>query len=75
MDSVLAIDINTGPVNWVRQVPSFDTKRNSPAVATPGADFGMAPTFIPADSGASTPCGRDIIVVGQKNGSLFAPGC
>lgn len=37
---------------------------------SPDADFGIAPSFIPGSE--HTPSGKDIIVVGQKNGNLYA---
>ena len=76
-ESVLAIDLHSGHVNWVRRLRSLDAWTgacNSPTLKpslcpeTPGpdADFGMAPTFIPG-GGAS---GTDVLAIGQKNGNL-----
>lgn len=41
-----------------------------PGVFGEDADFGMAPTFIAG--GPNTPSGKDTVVVGQKNGRLYA---
>lgn len=83
-ESVLAIDIPSGHVNWVDQLSPLDawtlacgnaaTSRNfANCPETPGidADFGMAPTFVPS-SLATTPNNSDVVVVGQKNGNLYA---
>ena len=83
-ESVLAIDINLGVVNWVHQLPALDAwtvacgiagilpKNPASCPETPGpdADFGMAPTFVPGSP--STPYGKDTVVLGQKNGILHA---
>jgi len=84
-ESVLAIDIEQGIINWVNQLspldawtvacglPAYDIPPN-PAICSyepgPDADFGMAPTFVPG--GAGTPHGKDTVVIGQKNGILHA---
>jgi outer membrane protein assembly factor BamB len=82
-ESVLAIDIKLGLVNWIHQLPALDayngacgsaTRPKNPAQCpqTPGldADFGMAPTFVPGSP--SSPHGKDVVVLGQKNGILHA---
>jgi outer membrane protein assembly factor BamB len=84
-ESVLALDLATGRVNWVRQlskldawnfgcqpgvVPGGGNPYNCPSQPGPDEDFGMAPTFVPGSQ--YTPDGLDIIVVGQKNGNLYA---
>ena len=83
-ESVLALDIETGLINWVHQLSPLDAyntacsptassssaKQNCPFYPGPDADFGMAPTFISGSS--NTPHGKDTIVVGQKNGNLYA---
>lgn len=84
-DSLLAIDIATGFVNWVRQVEPLDawtiacglpgspqTSPNCPQIPGPDADFGIAPKFVRAGQKTQTPNGEDIIVAGQKNGNLYA---
>ncbi|KAF1979078.1 Quino protein alcohol dehydrogenase-like protein [Bimuria novae-zelandiae CBS 107.79] len=76
-DSILAINIDNGEVNWVQQRPGVDLFQagcgypnklpQNPAVCPgiPGtnSDFGMAPTYVPS---------RDAIIVGRKNGDLHA---
>jgi len=84
-EAVLAFDIQTGLVNWVRQLTPLDAwqlacgtiggavPRNStlcPFNPGPDADFGTAPTFVPGST--STPYGKDTVVIGQKNGELHA---
>jgi len=90
-ETVLALDIATGFVNWERQLSPLDAwtaacgfggsiqKPNTsllpqlcPYRPGPDADFGMAPTFIPAS--AYTPHEMDTLVIGQKNGNLYALG-
>ena len=81
-ESVVAIDIESGLVNWVNQLSPLDAyntacgssvtgsaKQNCPYTPGPDADFGMAPTFVPGSAG--TPYGKDTVVVGQKNGNLY----
>ncbi|RFU31601.1 hypothetical protein B7463_g4730, partial [Scytalidium lignicola] len=84
-ESVIAVDIDLGIVNWVHQLPTLDawtvacgfqggsgkeSFANCPEMVGPDADFGMAPAFIPGS--ANTPYGKDTIVIGQKNGDLYA---
>jgi outer membrane protein assembly factor BamB len=83
-ESVVALDIRTGHINWVRHLAALDAwtvaclpgaipgnkKKNCPAAPGPDADFGMAPSFV--SGSANTPGGRDTLVVGQKNGNLYA---
>ena len=88
-ESVIAFDLTTGLVNWVRHLSPLDswitacgtsgsfqypnqTRDVSLCPEKPGvdADIGMMPTFIPGST--HTPYGRDTLVVGQKNGNLFA---
>jgi outer membrane protein assembly factor BamB len=80
MESVLALDTNTGNVNWIQRVSPLDAftmacydPNPSPlcSVVSPAADadFSIAPTFVPASlSGTSA----DMVVVGQKSGNLYA---
>ncbi|KAH8888072.1 Quino protein alcohol dehydrogenase-like protein [Thozetella sp. PMI_491] len=79
-DSVLAIDIDNGHVNWVQQRPGVDIftaacgypnfgEQNTtlcPGIPGPDSDFGMAPVYVPKGG-----CG-DKVVVGRKNGDLYA---
>jgi outer membrane protein assembly factor BamB len=79
-DSVLAIDIDSGHVNWVQQWPELDIwtatcglppflPQNTtlcPAIPGPNSDFGMAPVYVPGNNGA------DKLVAGRKNGDLYS---
>jgi hypothetical protein len=78
-EAVLAIDLYSGRVNWVRHLGALDAWNGACfqnpvntelCPGTPGvdADFGMAPAFVP---GAGKD-GRDVLVVGQKNGNLYS---
>jgi outer membrane protein assembly factor BamB len=90
-ESVLALDLETGRVNWVQQLGPLDAWNLAcdpglldglPGLPVPGAedqcpvptgmdsDFGMAPTFVLGSK--NTPDGLDIVVIGQKNGNLYA---
>jgi outer membrane protein assembly factor BamB len=79
-NSILAISITSGLVSWVRQIPALDAwtvacnsvagSPNCPQTPGPDADFGMAPSFVPGSP--RTPHGKDVLVVGQKNGILYA---
>lgn len=79
-ESVLAIDIELGVINWVHQLPALDAWNGACGSTTPGkncpqtpgadADFGMAPTFVPGSK--FSPFGKDAVVLGQKNGILHA---
>ncbi|KAF2098353.1 Quino protein alcohol dehydrogenase-like protein [Rhizodiscina lignyota] len=83
-EAVLAIDIDTGFVNWVRQLSPLDSwtvacgitgllPQNHdvcPEEPGPDADFGMAPVFVPGSK--NTPQEQDTLIVGQKNGNLYA---
>jgi polyvinyl alcohol dehydrogenase (cytochrome) len=83
-ESVLAVDIPSGKVNWRKSISSLDgwvmvcgyagaaTTKSPLCPGRPGpdADFGMAPTFVPAALGAGT-TGIDSVVVGQKNGYIY----
>ena len=86
-ETVLALDLDTGRINWIRQLGVLDAW-NAACVSgllgppipgssgacppTPGldADFGMAPTFVLGSE--HTPYELDLVVVGQKNGNLYA---
>lgn len=80
-EAVLAIDITSGNINWVRRLGALDgwvmacdmTPRPDICPTTPGpdADFAMAPTFVPAALGSGT-TGVDAVVIGQKNGNLYS---
>ncbi|KAF4926891.1 Polyvinylalcohol dehydrogenase [Colletotrichum viniferum] len=79
-ESVLALDLVTGSIKWVRQLSVLDAWNLACVLNPRGAecspvvgldsDFGMGPTLVPG-AGAKTPNGKDLIVIGQKNGNLF----
>ena len=82
-ESVVAFDAATGRINWAHELSPLDAWNlacfstlnnplNCPPSPGPDADFGMAPSFVPASE--STPFGEDTLVVGQKNGILYAIG-
>ncbi|KAK3688055.1 quinon protein alcohol dehydrogenase-like superfamily [Podospora appendiculata] len=82
-ESVFAVDMYTGKVNWVRRLNRLDawtlvcgtpTLPINPALCpqtAPGTDFdfGMAPTFVPG--GKFTSRGKDMLAIGQKSGVLY----
>ncbi|KAH8812383.1 quinon protein alcohol dehydrogenase-like superfamily [Xylogone sp. PMI_703] len=83
-ESVIAIDIDLGIINWVYQLPALDSwvvacgipgspsktkPSNCPERPGPDVDFGMAPVFVPGSE--NTPYGKDTIVIGQKSGALY----
>jgi outer membrane protein assembly factor BamB len=84
-EAVVALDMETGHINWVRRLSALDAwtvaclpgaaapgnKKNCPPAPGPDADFGMAPAYV-LGSSAKTPGGKDTLVVGQKNGNLYA---
>lgn len=84
-ETVMALDIKTGKINWDHQISPLDAwtvacipgaglssnNANCPPAPGPDADFGMSPAYVPASS-ASTPGGQDVVVLGQKNGNLYA---
>ncbi|KAK6430740.1 hypothetical protein LTR95_013102 [Oleoguttula sp. CCFEE 5521] len=84
-ESVIAFDIPTGRVNWNQRLSALDAwtlaclaplyglppQPTCPPNPGPDADFGMAPSFI-SSHGHNTPHNMDIVVVGQKNGFLYA---
>ena len=81
-EAVLALDVTTGHINWAHELSPVDAwnvacisvpsnnPSNCPPSPGPDADFGMAPSFVPASR--YTPFGEDTLVVGQKNGNLYA---
>jgi outer membrane protein assembly factor BamB len=84
-ESVIAIDIPTGKVNWRKSISPLDgwvmvcgyaganvsSSPLCPERPGPDADFGMAPTFVPAALGDGT-TGVDSVVIGEKNGNLIS---
>ena len=75
-DSIIAIELATGKVRWVRQTFSHDAWNascgnigngfNCPAEDGPDFDFGAPPIL------ARLANGRDVILAGQKSGMVFA---
>jgi polyvinyl alcohol dehydrogenase (cytochrome) len=72
-DAVVALDLNTGAIRWMRQVTPGDVylsncragNPNCPETNGPDFDFGSPPVLARAD-------GRDILVIAQKSGIAFA---
>jgi len=86
-EAVVAIDMTTGNVNWVRRLGVLDVYTVGcrldppnpdlcPGGPGPDADFGMAPTFVPGYTrdlkGGKKKKFEDRVVIGQKNGILFS---
>ncbi|KAK1752602.1 Quino protein alcohol dehydrogenase-like protein [Echria macrotheca] len=83
-ESVIALDLDLGIINWVHQLPALDAftaacgypglfpqnKTACPEIPGLDYDFGMAPAFVPGST--ATPYGKDIVVVGQKSGIIYA---
>ncbi|MDH3641107.1 MAG: PQQ-binding-like beta-propeller repeat protein [Gammaproteobacteria bacterium] len=75
-DSIFAVDMQTGAVNWVFQGTEGDAWNsacsriekgpNCPEEDGPDVDFGAGATL------ATTSSGRDLVVAGQKSGNVFA---
>lgn len=70
-DAIVAFDLDSGAVKWVKQMTADDVfgcragAANCGAKAGPDADFGTPPML--AELGG----GGDILVVGQKNGMTY----
>lgn len=75
-DAIIAIEIETGKVAWSFQGTESDAftmactsprnRQNCPAPPGPDLDFGMAPILVTRKDG------KDILVVGQKSGMVWA---
>ena len=73
-NAVIALDLATGAVRWVRQVTPGDVylsncragNPNCPEANGPDLDFGSPPML------ARTTANRDVIVIGQKSGIGYA---
>ncbi|MBL6804659.1 MAG: PQQ-binding-like beta-propeller repeat protein [Pseudomonadales bacterium] len=73
-DAVIAIDLHSGERRWVQQVTTNDAWNgacstggfNCPEEKGPDFDFGAAALLIESKSG------RDLLVVGQKSGMVYA---
>jgi polyvinyl alcohol dehydrogenase (cytochrome) len=72
-DALMALDISTGKIRWVRQVTSGDAYNsacgnnsgNCPTENGPDYDFGSSAILVNAN-------GRDLVVAGQKSGVVTA---
>jgi len=81
-EAIIAFDLTTGLINWVMYLSPLDAWNvacekagalnpgSCPPDSGPDADFGTAPTFVPGS--AHTPHGKDTVIIGQKNGNLYA---
>jgi polyvinyl alcohol dehydrogenase (cytochrome) len=73
-NAVVALDLQSGTVRWVRQVTAGDVyvsncrpgNPNCPDVPGPDVDFGSPPML------TRTSAGRELIVIGQKSGLGYA---
>lgn len=75
-DAVVALDLETGELAWSFQATSDDAfnmactqlrfRENCPDPVGPDLDFGMAPMLV------ARPDGREILVAGQKSGTVWA---
>ena len=75
-DAIIAIEMETGEIAWSFQgtesdaftmaCTGFRNRQNCPAPPGPDLDFGMAPILVTREDG------RDILVVGQKSGMVWA---
>src|SRR5688572_7763954 len=72
-DAVVALDLDSGAIRWMRQVTPGDVylsncragNPNCPETNGPDFDFGSPPVLARTD-------GRDVLVIGQKSGIAFA---
>lgn len=76
-DAILALDLDTGAINWVFQATPKDAfnmacgrwgdgDANCPDEKGPDFDFGGSPVIV------TTPKGKDLILAGQKSGDVWA---
>jgi polyvinyl alcohol dehydrogenase (cytochrome) len=71
-DAIIALDLKTGAVKWLKQLTANDVFGCRPGTANCGAragpdfDFGTPPMFTTLSDN------RDVIVVGQKSGMAYA---
>jgi polyvinyl alcohol dehydrogenase (cytochrome) len=75
-DSIIALELTTGQIRWVRQMITGDAWNascglrsnniNCPKEDGPDLDFGASPILVKAAGG------RDIILAGQKSGMIYA---
>ncbi len=72
-DAIVALDMRTGAVRWVRQTVAGDawngacgrTEANCPEEDGPDFDFGAPPMLLTMTNG------EDILIAGQKSGMVF----
>jgi len=72
-DAVVALDLDSGAIRWMRQITPGDVylsncragNPNCPETNGPDFDFGSPPVLARAE-------GRDVLVIGQKSGIAFA---
>ena len=71
-DAIVAFDLTTGTIKWIKQVTAEDVfgcragSANCGAKSGADADLGTPPML------ATSSAGRDIIVIGQKSGMTYA---
>ena len=74
-NAIEAIDIETGSIKWINQITPRDSflvgcavpgKGNCPTEVGPDVDFGSSPVLV------SLPGGKQLVLVGQKSGILYA---
>ena len=75
-DAILAIDLESGELDWKFQATEQDAftmacssarnRENCPAPPGPDVDFGMSPILV------ERPDGKEILVAGQKSGTVWA---
>ncbi|MFN2153301.1 MAG: PQQ-binding-like beta-propeller repeat protein [Anaerolineales bacterium] len=81
-DSILALDLKTGRINWATRALPFDAWNvdcipfygdgdNCPEPAGPDYDFGQAPALFTVKSDGKGKA-RDLVGVGQKSGMYWA---
>jgi polyvinyl alcohol dehydrogenase (cytochrome) len=78
-DSIIAMDIKTGDINWANRVIGYDTWHAAciipgldflcPTPVGTDADFGQAPIFYTIGKGKNK---RDLVGAGQKTGIFWA---
>ncbi|MEI9815213.1 MAG: PQQ-binding-like beta-propeller repeat protein [Acidobacteriota bacterium] len=70
-DAIVALDLDTGKIKWIEQDTKDDIwlsacmSPNKPEKCGPDHDFGSPPMLV-------TVGGRDLLVVGQKSGNVWA---
>jgi polyvinyl alcohol dehydrogenase (cytochrome) len=73
-DAVVALEMATGRIAWVKQMTEGDVynssclgdRVNCPGEAGPDYDFGSSPILV------AGPDGRDVLLAGQKSGIVYA---